>query len=231
MFGTRNACSAVCACLTITSLTCWRCLQDLHLVKAQCSASTLVTKVKLVERCFENDSTVEFHMHDAAPADAAAPLPYFVKPEGDLVSDESALARYMADKGAPGLTQQDGVDADLLASALQTTLSLNKAAKVATKSKGEEVRAVAQIAVCQPGSLWCASARSLFACQRPASSKHSATIARNTSLTPPHLCTRCPACTFAHTMAWLSVESLLYMPSISLPSCYMRIPCNMHHAA
>lgn len=117
-----------------------RWLQDLHLVKAQCSASTLVTKVKLVERCFENDSTVEFHMHDAAPADAPAPLPYFVKPQGDLVSDDSALARYMADLGAPGLTQGDGLDADALASVLGSTLSLNKAAKVATKSKGEEVR-------------------------------------------------------------------------------------------
>ena len=115
-------------------------LQDLHLVKAQCSASTLVTKVKLVERCFENDSTVEFHMHDAAPSAPPAPLPYFVKPEGDIVSDESALVRYMADLGAPGLAKGDGVHAEALASALDSTPTLSKAAKLATKSKDEEVR-------------------------------------------------------------------------------------------
>lgn len=83
-------------------------LQDLHLIKAQCSTSTLVTKIKIVERYFADGVTVEFHMHDVAPAAPPAPLPYFAN-GSDVLSDENAVAKYLAENGAQKLSSGDNI--------------------------------------------------------------------------------------------------------------------------
>jgi hypothetical protein len=128
-------------------------VQDLHLVKAQCGASTLVAKVKLVERCFEKDCSVEFHMHDTAPSDPPAPLPYFVKPSGEIETDEKDLARYLAKEGAPELTRGQNIQLDALTTVLERSAPLNKAVKAAVKSKDAEVES---------------SRRSRYMCHAPA---------------------------------------------------------------
>lgn len=114
-------------------------LQDLHLIKAQCSTSTLVTKVKLVERCFSSEATVNFQMYDAAPPPPAPQLPYFTCDDG-VVTDENAAAQKLADGGARQLLQGEGLCADALAAVLSASPTVNKAVKCAIKSKTEEVR-------------------------------------------------------------------------------------------
>lgn len=113
-------------------------LQDLHLFKGQCATSTLVAKVKLVERSFVGDATVEFQMYDAAPPPPAPQLPYFT--HGEVVdSEENSIARYLAEKGAPQLIEGDGVALDALTTALGASAAVNKAVKAATKSKTAQV--------------------------------------------------------------------------------------------
>lgn len=111
-------------------------LQELHLVRAQCSNSSLVTIVKLVERCFSDGFTVRFEMYDAAPAGPPAPLPYFKKPDGTVVSDEIELGKYLASEGAPSLLEGDAAVMDSL---LADSGALAKPVKTATKSKTAEV--------------------------------------------------------------------------------------------
>jgi hypothetical protein len=115
-------------------------VQVLHLVKAQCSASSLVTKVKLIERCFDDGVEVEFYMYDAAPSAPPAPLPYFVNPDESIVSAENDLALHLATAGATRLIP--GNDHEARISELLTTVSpgVSKAVKAAAKSKTPEVR-------------------------------------------------------------------------------------------
>jgi hypothetical protein len=110
-------------------------VQVLHLVKSQCHASTLVTKVKLVERCFGEGATVRFEMYDVAPSDAPSPLPYFQKPDGTIVTDELALSQYLAAEGSQSLrsTAENVV-------VVSDNAELSKNVKTACKSKNAEVR-------------------------------------------------------------------------------------------
>lgn len=116
-------------------------VQDLHVVRAQCSSSTLVTKVKVLERAFENDSAVEFQMYDAAPAAPPVPLPYFVMPDGATASDEKAVALYLARNGAPGMAAGDTVQSEAVEAVLDALPAVARAIKAATKAKDEEVLA------------------------------------------------------------------------------------------
>lgn len=112
-------------------------IQVLHLVKSQCHASSLVTKVKLVERCFKDGVSVRFEMYELAPTDAPAPLPYFVKPDGTIVTDELDVSKYLAAEGSPTLVPTvAGSDSDSL---LTSEADVNKAIKAACKSKTAEV--------------------------------------------------------------------------------------------
>lgn len=111
-------------------------LQVLHLVRAQCTNSSLVTIVKVVERCFSDGFTVRFEMYDAAPASPPAPLPYFNKPDGTLITDEIELGKYLAGEGCASLL--DG-DAAAMASLFAESNALAKPVKIATKSKTAEV--------------------------------------------------------------------------------------------
>ena len=115
-------------------------VQDLHLVKAQCGASTLVTKVKLVERCFKGDHTVQFHMHESAPSAPPAPLPYFETSEGEVLTEEKDVARHLAKHGAGDLIRGANVQLDALPTVLDHSATVNKAVKTATKSKDAEMR-------------------------------------------------------------------------------------------
>jgi hypothetical protein len=112
-------------------------IQVLHLVTSQCHASSLVTKVKLVERCFKDGVSVRFEMYELAPTDAPAPLPYFVKPDGTIVTDELELSKYLAAEGSPALAPTEGsADRDSL---LSSEVEVNKTIKAACKSKTPEV--------------------------------------------------------------------------------------------
>lgn len=103
-------------------------------MKSQCHASTLVTKVKLVERSFKDGVTVRFEMYDLAPSDPPAPLPYFVKPDGSVISDELELSKYLAAEGSPALAVPSESE-----SLVSSEAEVNKAIKTAVKSKNTEV--------------------------------------------------------------------------------------------
>lgn len=106
-------------------------------MKSQCHASSLVTKVKLVERCFQDGVSVRFEMYELAPTDAPAPLPYFVKPDGTIVTDELELSKYLAVEGSPALfPAESSGDSDTL---LTSEVDVNKSIKAACKSKTAEV--------------------------------------------------------------------------------------------
>ena len=112
-------------------------VQVLHLVKSQCHASSLVTKVKLVERCFQEGVSVRFEMYECAPSDAPTPLPYFVKPDGTIVTDELELSKYLAAEGSPVLVPAEAsAESDNL---LSSEVDVNKTIKAACKSKTAEV--------------------------------------------------------------------------------------------
>jgi hypothetical protein len=113
-------------------------MQDLHLIKAQCSTSTLVTKVKIVERCFDDGVTVEFHMHDIAPAAPPAPLPYFAN-GSDVFSDENAVVKYLVENGAQKLWSGDKILPAAIEAVILESPAVNQAVKLATKSKTLEV--------------------------------------------------------------------------------------------
>ena len=112
-------------------------VQVLHLVKSQCHASSLVTKVKLVERCFKDGVSVRFEMYECAPADAPAQLPYFVKPDGTIVIEELVLSKYLAAEGSPALVPAEA--SAVSDSLLSSEVHVNKAIKTACKSKTAEV--------------------------------------------------------------------------------------------
>jgi hypothetical protein len=111
--------------------------QVLHLIKSQCGSSTLVIKVKLVERCFVNGFTVKFEMYDSAPT--GTQLPYFSKPDGSVINDEIDLAQYLSTSGAAPLSNAGSVDAAALQTVLDGSPEVGKTVKTATKSKTEEV--------------------------------------------------------------------------------------------
>lgn len=119
-------------------------LQVLHLVRAQCSNSSLVTIVKLIERHFGDGFTVRFEMYDAAPASPPAPLPYFVKADGSVLSDEVEVGKYLSSEGAPSLLEGEVAAMD---SMLAESGTLAKPVKAATKSKTAEVRPLEGFAV------------------------------------------------------------------------------------
>lgn len=114
--------------------------QVLHVVKAQCSASSFVTKVKLVERCFDGDATVRFEMYDAAPAAPPTQLPYFVDGADKVQTDENGVVRGLGEQGAAKLVSGDGVDTAAVDAVLASSADVSKAVKAATKSKTEQVR-------------------------------------------------------------------------------------------
>lgn len=111
-------------------------LQVLHLVRAQCGSSSLVTTVKLIERSFGDGFTVRFEMYDAAPASPPAPLPYFMKPDNTVVTDELELGKYLCSQGAPSLMEGDAAVID---ASVADCSALAKPVKTATKSKTAEV--------------------------------------------------------------------------------------------
>lgn len=111
-------------------------LQVLHLVRAQCGSSSLVTIVKLIERSFSDGFTVRFEMYDAAPASPPAPLPYFIKTDGSVLSDEIELGKYLSSGVVPSLLEGDATAMDSL---LAESGTLTKPVKAATKSKTAEV--------------------------------------------------------------------------------------------
>jgi hypothetical protein len=96
-----------------------------------------VTKVKLVERCFKDGVSVRFQMYELAPAESPAPLPYFVKPDGSIVTDELELSKYLAVEGSPTLVP--AASADDSDSLLTSEVNVNKTIKAACKSKTAEV--------------------------------------------------------------------------------------------
>lgn len=118
----------------------WAPVQDLHLVKAQCSNSTLVAKIKLVEQCFVDDATVNFVMYETAPKPGDGPiLPYFAA-EGQVFDTDNAVVAYLAREGAPHLLEGGNVDPAAITSAVDVCQSsVVKAVKTATKSKNAEV--------------------------------------------------------------------------------------------
>jgi hypothetical protein len=115
-------------------------VQVLHLVKAQCSGSPFVTKVKLVERTFDGDASVRFEMYDAAPTAPPATLPYLVKStDSKVVTDENEAICFLAESGAPKILTGEGIKNDAVADVLSTAPAVGKAVKLAVKSKTEAV--------------------------------------------------------------------------------------------
>lgn len=112
----------------------------MHLVKAQCSNSSLVTKIKLVERSFVGDASVNFVMYETAPKPGDGPvLPYFAA-EGQDFGTDNAVAEYLAREGAPHLLEGGNVDAAAISLSVDLCQSaIVKAIKTATKSKNAEV--------------------------------------------------------------------------------------------
>ena len=108
-------------------------------MKAQCSASAFVTKVKLVERCFDGDATVKFEMYEVAPAAPPTQLPYFVDAEGTVQPDENGVVHLLAERAATGLVSGEGVDAGAVEAAIAPSADVSKAVKAAAKSKTEQV--------------------------------------------------------------------------------------------
>lgn len=141
------------------------------MVRAQCSNSTLVSKVKVLERAFENNSAVEFQMYDAAPAAPPVPLPYFVMPDGNTASSENAVSLYLARKGAPGMVAGEAVQSEEVEAILDMLPAVAKASKATTKAKDEEVCAAIACTLQGPAAqamqwlLSSCAARALLVCR------------------------------------------------------------------